>query len=520
MSKELVVSYDEGKVKIVILESGRIQELHEDEVGNNFTVGDIVLGKIKKLAPSLNACFVNIGYEKDAFLHYHDLGPQIKSSLKYIKGVSSGKINTPKLSSFSFEEDINKDGVIQDVLSPNQEILVQITKEPISTKGPRISSEISLAGRYLVLIPFASKTSISRNISTHEEKDRLRKVGDQIRPSGFGMIIRTVAEGRTVEELQSDLRYLLNKWNTVCYRNIKKGKPPVKILGELDKASSILRDNFNEDFVSITCDDEDLVQEMKDYLDVIAPEKSKIVKYYDSHIPIFEYYNVDKQIKQLFGKHVNIHQSKGAYLIIEHTEALHVIDVNSGNVTANQRSQEDAALHVNKLAAAEIARQLRLRDIGGIIVIDFIDLTSSQHKKELYEYLREVMKDDKAKHKILPPSKFGLVQITRQRVRPQKQVNTTEENPNPNGKVESPIVLIDKIQECISNTVSSSYKGKIFLHVHPFVAAYLSKGMSSIRNQWFIKYKRWVRIISRDSFKYLEFQVQNEKKDILYKDSN
>lgn len=520
MSKELVISYEDNKVKIVILEDGRIQELHEDEIGNNFTVGDIILGKIKKLAPSLNACFVNIGYEKDAFLHYHDLGPQIKSSLKYIKGVSCGKINSPRLNSFSFEEDIDKDGVIQDILSPNQEILVQITKEPISTKGPRISSEISLAGRYLVLIPFASKTSISRNISTTEEKDRLRKIGDQIRPSGFGLIIRTVAEGKSVEELQSDLRYLLNKWNTICFRNIKKGKPPVKILGELDKASSILRDNFNGDFVSITCDDEDLVQEIKDYLHIIAPEKSKIVKYYDSHIPIFEYYNIDKQIKQLFGKHVNIYQSKGAYLIIEHTEALHVIDVNSGNITANQKSQEDAALHVNKLAAAEIARQLRLRDLGGIIVIDFIDLTSSQHKKELYEFFKEVMKNDKAKHKILPPSKFGLVQLTRQRVRPQKQVNTTEDNPNPNGKIESPIVLLDRIQEHIFNFLASPKEKKIYLHVHPFVAAYLTKGLKSIRNMWFLKYKKWVKVIPRDSFKYLEFQIQNDKKEILYMFSN
>lgn len=519
MSKELIVSYEHSKVRIIILEEGRIQELHEEEIGNKFTVGDIIMGKVKKLAPSLNACFVNIGFEKDAFLHYLDLGPQIKSSLKYCKGVSSGKINSPKLTSFSFEEDINKDGVIQDVLAPNQDILVQITKEPISTKGPRLSSEISLAGRYLVLIPFASKTSVSRNVSTSEEKDRLKQIGEQIRPNGFGLIIRTVAEGKSAQELQLELVNLLNKWNNVCFRNIKKSKSPAKILGELDKSSSILRDNLNEDFISIVCDNEELAGEMKEYLNTIAPEKSKLVKYYDSHIPIFEYYNIDKQIKQLFGKHVNIYQSKGAYLIIEHTEALHVIDVNSGNVTANQKSQEDAALHINKLAAAEIARQLRLRDIGGIIVIDFIDLTSSQHKKDLYEYLKKVMKDDKAKHKILPPSKFGLVQITRQRVRPQKQLNTTEENPNINGKVESPIVLVDKIQQQILNAIVYN-KGKLYLHTHPFVAAYLTKGIKSIRNEWFLNYKRWIRVIPRDSFKYLEFQIQNEDKEVIFKFSN
>ncbi|TWP22532.1 ribonuclease E/G [Apibacter muscae] len=518
MSKELILSYEEDRVRIVILENGRIQELHEENVDDHFSVGDIVYGKVKKLAPSLNACFVNIGYEKDAFLHYHDLGPQIKSSLKYCKGVSQGKINSPKLNSFSFEEDIDKDGVIQDILSPNQEILVQVSKEPISTKGPRISSEVSLAGRYLVLIPFSSKTSISRSISTQEEKNRLKSIGEQIRPNGFGLIIRTVAENKTVAELQSDLRYLLNKWNNICFKNIKKGKPPVKILSELDKASSILRDNFNEDFVNIVCDNQDLVDEIKDYLEIIAPEKVKLVQYYDSHIPIFEHYNIDKQIKQLFGKHVNIYQAKGAYLIIEHTEALHVVDVNSGNVTASLKSQEDSALHINKLAAAEIARQLRLRDIGGIIVVDFIDMTSSQHKKELYEYLKEVMSIDKAKHKILPPSKFGLVQITRQRVRPQKQVNTLENNPNPDGKIESPIVLVDKIQDQIQSLVHS--KNKLFLHAHPFVCAYLTKGVKSIRNQWFLKYKKWIRVIPRDGFKYLEFQVQNDKKEILYQHSN
>lgn len=517
MSKELIVSYDEGKINIALLEDGRLQELHEEESENKFGVGDIFLGKIKKLAPSLNACFVNIGYGKDAFLHYHDLGPQIKSAQKFVQGSIAGKFNSPKLNNFSFEQDIDKNGTIQNVLASGQDIMVQVTKEPISTKGPRISSEISLAGRFLVLAPFNSKVSVSRNIKSAEEKDRLKKIGEKIKPAGFGLIIRTVAEDASAEDLASDLDFLLKKWTTCC-KNLKHSKVGNRILNEMDKATSILRDNLNKDFVGIICDDEDLIEEIKNYLSLIAPEKLKILKYYDSHIPIFEYYNIDKQIKQLFGKHINIYKSKGAYLIIEHTEALHVIDVNSGNTT-NDKTQEDSALLVNKLAATEIARQLRLRDMGGIIVVDFIDLTNPQHKKELYEHLREEMKSDKAKHKILPPSKFGLIQITRQRVRPQKELSTSEKNPNVNGLIESPVVIVQGLEEKIQSVLSGS-KDKIYLHVHPFVAAYLTQGLLSIRNRWFFKYWKFVHIIPRDAFKYLEYQILNSKKEILYSSSN
>ncbi|MDR3272095.1 MAG: Rne/Rng family ribonuclease [Flavobacteriaceae bacterium] len=518
MSKELIVSYEDELVKIVLIEDGKLQELHEEDESNKFAVGDIIVGKIKKLAPSLNACFVNIGYERDAFLHYQDLGPQVRSVIKYVKGVSTRRINTPKLSGFVFEPENDKNGLIQNVLSVGEEVMVQITKEPISTKGPRISSEISLAGRYFVLIPFSSKISISRTISTNEEKKRLREVVEQIKPAGFGLIIRTVAEGKSVEELHSDLRYLLNKWNTTCFKNLKKTKVPMKVLGEMDKASSILRDTFNEDFVSIICDNEELAAEMKEYLQIIAPEKANIVQYYDSHIPIFEYYNIDRQVRKAFAKHVNINTSRGAYLIVEHTEALHVIDVNSGNVKTNQGTQEDNALFVNKLAATEIARQLRLRDMGGIIIIDFIDMIDSHHKKELYEHLREAMQKDKARHKILPPTKFGLIQITRQRVRPQKQMKTVD-NPNANGVVESPMALMDKIQTEIAETVDRT-KGTLYLHAHPFVCSYLTKGWNSIRNQWFFKYKRRIKVIPRDAFKYLEFQIQNNKREVQASYSN
>lgn len=522
MNKELVVSAGDENVQIALLEDGRLMELHQENINSNFAVGDMYLGKVKKLAPSLNAAFVDIGYSKDAFLHYHDLGPNLRSLLTYTQLVSNGKYKSPNLKTFRKEEMIKKDGTIDQVLAAGDHIVIQITKEPIHTKGPRITSEISIAGRYLILSPFSEKVSVSQKIKNKTERDRLVKLVEGIKPEGFGIIIRTVAEGKKVAELQADLNYLMNKWQTV-FKNIQKKKAPIKLLNEMDRASAILRDNFNEDFVKITVDDEDLAHDMREYLDIIAPGKSSLVKVSpDSEIPLFERLGIERQIKFSFGKNVTIPQSKGAYLVIEHTEALHVIDVNSGNISRNSSNQEDTALAVNKVAATEVARQLRLRDMGGIIVVDFIDMTNNAHKVELYEHLKAEMQKDRAKHKILPPSKFGLIQITRQRVRPELNIKTVEENPNrDDDEVEAPIVLVERMEQILRNILET--KGKkikdISLHVHPFVAAYLTKGIASIQFKWFLTYKKWIKIVPRDSYKYLQFNFLN-KNNTLYNESN
>ncbi|HAY3535269.1 Rne/Rng family ribonuclease [Elizabethkingia anophelis] len=518
MKKELIISHEDDTSKIALLEDGRLFELHQEEQNNQFVVGDLFLGKIKKLAPNLNAAFVSIGYEKDAFLHYLDLGPQILSYQKFVKDTISKKQQNSSLKNFTVQKEIPKDGTIDKVLAAGDSVLLQITKEPISTKGPRISTQISLTGRFLVLIPFDNKVSISKKIKNNQEKERLKMLIESIRPEGFGVIIRTVAEGKKVAELHNDMNQLITKWES-CFKNIQKNKVPSKVLSEEDKASAILRDNFNQDFVNIICDDEQMVNDMKNYLEVIAPESKNIVQLYDSHIPLLEYYNVEKQLKQSFGKHVNIPSSKGAYLVVEHTEALHVIDVNSGNNISASQTNKLHALNVNKMAATEIARQLRLRDMGGIIVIDFIDMTDPEHRKELFEHLKEEMKRDKARHKILPPSKFGLIQITRQRVRPEKQIETKEENPNKDGEIVAPIVTVEKMEEAIRSFLTKE-KGRLYLHVHPFVEAYLTKGVMSIQNKWFLRYKKWVTVIPRDSFKYLEYALYNSKKKELMSDSN
>ncbi|MBT8266395.1 MAG: ribonuclease E/G [Bacteroidia bacterium] len=513
MNKELIIRSGSDYVDFALLKDGKLIELQRDEDDNKFAVGDVFIAKLKKTVPGLNAAFVNVGYEKDAFLHYHDLGPKLPSLLKFIKRVSTGRLKDYSLKNFPFEKDIDKDGSIAQVLKSNQSVLVQVVKEPISTKGPRISSEISIAGRYLVLVPFSDRISISQKIEDRDEKNRLKRLVKSITPKGFGVIVRTVAEGKKVAELDRDLQNLYDRWVAMS-KKLHKAHLPSKVLGEMNKASSILRDIFNDSFTSIYVDDETLYLQIKDYVQEIAPKKESIVKLYQSKVPIFEKFGIERQIKTSFGRTVST--AKGAYLVIEHTEALHVIDVNSGNRSNKAKSQEETALEVNLIAATEIARQLSLRDMGGIIVVDFIDMVKAENRKALFNHFRNEMKDDRAKHKILPPSKFGLIQMTRQRVRPEMNIKTAEEHPNGlNGKeVEAPIVLIDKIKQDLDQIIKKDYK-KVTLNTHPFIAAFLTKGFPSIRSKWYFEHKKWVKILPRDAYTYLEYHFKDKNGDII-----
>ena len=508
MNKELIIRSSSDAVDFALLKDGRLIELHKEKETSNFQVGDIFIAKIRKPVAGLNAAFVNVGFDKDAFLHYHDLGPNLASQLKFIKLVTTTKLKDFSLNNFVFEKEIDKDGSISDIISSNQSILVQVVKEPISTKGPRLSAELSLAGRFVVLVPFSNRVSISQKIEDKNEKDRLKKIVTSIKQKGFGVIVRTVAEGQKTAEIEKDLQNLQDRWTAMC-KKLTTAHHPSKVLGELNRASSILRDVFNDTFTGIQIDDEELYHQTKDYLNEIAPSKKSIVKFYQSNdTPIFEKYHIERQIKTSFGKTVSM--SKGAYLIIEHTEALHVIDVNSGNRSNKANNQEDTAMEVNMIAAAEIARQLRLRDMGGIIVVDFIDMHDPENRRVLFDFLRDEMSDDKAKHKILPPSKFGLVQITRQRVRPEVNIKTREEDPNnENNEIEAPILVIDRISLDLERILKNN--NKVVLNVHPFVAAYLTKGFPSLRNKWFFEHKKWIKIIPRDAYTYLEYRFFDKK---------
>ncbi len=509
MDKELIIDSRSSEVEIALLEEGQLVEVHQDKNGNNYSVGDIYLGRVRKIMPGLNAAFVDVGYERDAFLHYLDLGAQVRSLDKYIRQSSNGKKEKIDFSNFKLEKDIEKTGKITEVLKTNQHVLVQIAKEPISSKGPRISTEISFAGRYIVLIPFSNKISVSQKIKSSDERKRLKRLISSIKPQNFGVIIRTVAEGKKVAELHADLSQLLERWEQISGK-LLKAKPPLKIVSELDRTSTILRDLLSESFNHIYINDADLTEEIKTFIGGFAPDKVNIVKQYKGNKPIFENYGVDKQIKNSFGKIVTI--KSGIYLIIEHTEALHVIDVNSGHRVNKEKSQEENALGVNLEAASEIARQLRLRDMGGIIVIDFIDMGQAQNRRALFQHMKDEMAKDRAKHTILPPTKFGLIQITRQRVRPEMNISILEKCPvcGGSGEITPSSLLVDEIHNKLTYLFHEQNEHSLSLSVHPYVYAYLKNGFSSPQYQWFWEFKRWVKIKENAAHHYMEYHFFNK----------
>jgi ribonuclease G len=508
VSKELIIDTSSSDVSIALLEDKKLVELNKEKSNPKFAVGDIYLGKVKKLMPGLNAAFVDVGYEKDAFLHYLDLGPQVRSLHRYLDACINRRGKNISFQKFKRERDIDKEGTITDVLVQGQLVMVQIAKEPISTKGPRLTSEISIAGRNLVLMPFHDKVSVSQKIQSVEERNRLKTLIQSIKPHNYGIIVRTVAEGKKVKDLDTELKGLVRKWEN-AFDNLKGIKPPHLFIGEINRTSAILRDILNVSFNSITVDDEIIFREIKDYISTIAPEKEKIVKLHKGEVPIFEHYGVEKQIKSAFGKTVSF--KNGAYLIIEHTEALHVIDVNSGNRSKNVTNQESNAFETNLSAAEEIARQLRLRDMGGIIVIDFIDMQSSDHKQKINEKIKQTMENDRAKHSILPLSKFGLMQITRQRVRPEMHISTTEKCPtcNGTGEISPSILFVDKIENQIGTLLVKEKYKVLVLKLHPYVAAYLKRGLIPLNLKWRFRFKTRIRVVSISSYDFLEYHIFN-----------
>jgi ribonuclease G len=516
VSSELIIKASDTEVSIALLEDKRLVELNRSKPEQKFSVGDIYLARVKKVMPSLNAAFINVGYEKDAFLHYLDLGPQFSTLGKYVTQSLGKKGRTISVSKFRREKDINKHGKINEVLKAGQHVLVQVAKEPISTKGPRLTSEISIAGRNLVLMPFSDKVSISSKIESAAERDRLRNLITSIRPKNYGVIVRTVAERTMVAELDSELRGLVEKFES-AFENINVKNLPQLVQEERSRAISVIRDHLNGNFENIFIDNNEVYQEVKQYIGEVAPEKEKIVKLYKGPQSIFEKFEIERQIKATFGNTVSFKQ--GAYLIIEHTEALHVIDVNSGNRAKSGLDQESNATEVNIAAADEIGRQLRLRDMGGIIVVDFIDMHKAENKQKLFNHMKEIMARDKTKHNILPLSKFGIMQITRQRVRPEMHVDTAETCPtcNGTGKIQPAILLEDHLKLELENVVKTNMLKKVTLQVHPFFAAYLEKGFKSIIKKWRREMKCKINLMGLDSCTYLEYVILDENGAELFR---
>jgi ribonuclease G len=511
LNKELIIQSSAQGVQIALLEDKKLVELHQEKADASFAVGDLYLGKVKKLIPGLNAAFIDVGFEKDAFLHYTDLSPYARSILKF----TNHSINTPvdkqqDFAQFTVEPEIVKTGKINEVMGQKPNVLVQILKEPIAAKGPRLSCEISLPGRFVVITPFNDIIAVSRKIHSAEERKRLQKIIEAIKPKNFGVIVRTAAEGKNTAELHEDLNALFSKWKSIQH-NLSGAVPPAKILSEQTKATSILRDLLNADFNKITVNDKQIYADTKAYIQRISPDKVDIVSFYSGSSNLFDFTGVTKQVKSTFGKTVNL--PSGAYLIIEHTEALHVIDVNSGYKSVSS-NQEENALQTNLEAAEEIARQLRLRDIGGIIVVDFIDMKLPENKRKLHEAMEGFMKIDRAKHAVLAISKFGLMQLTRQRMKPEMNINTQEQCPScqGTGKISSTLVLEDEIEKNISYLSEQNHKSLV-ISVHPILFAYLTKGLISKRRKWSWSYKMSLSIKPNSNYHLTEFHFFDKNEE-------
>jgi ribonuclease G len=514
VSVELIIRQSPEGTAIAITRDKVLMELHRERGERGFSVGDIYLAKVRKVAPGLNAAFVDVGHEKDAFLHYLDLGPHYRNTAKFTKGAVNGTVQTSALEKWAMEADIDKNGKIADVVSASQSMLVQIAKEPINSKGPRLTAEVTLAGRYMVLVPFNNKVSLSTRIKDAEERDRLKKILQGIKPDNYGVIIRTNAEGKGEQDLAADLNGLIARWD-VCFRNLHNAHPPKRVLGEIDRTSAVLRDLLTKDFSAVHVNDDTLTEEVRQYLEKTVPEKRNIVKVYKGRIDIFDNFGIQKQIKQAFGKQVML--QSGAYLVIEKTEAMHVIDVNSGSRKGGNQDQEKNALDINIEAAKEIARLLRLRDMGGIIAVDFIDLYNPLNRRELHKVFRDAMADDKAKHNVLPPSRFGVIELTRQRVRPATEIDTSENCPScgGTGQIQAPILLIDEIENTLHYLHGERGMNGLVLRVHPFIAAYLTKGWPSVRMRWWWRWKKWVQVLPEGASQFLEFAVQDSEGNVI-----
>ena len=515
MTSEVIIDVQPKEISIALLEDKSLVEYQNEPRSASFSVGNIYVAKVKKLMPGLNACFVDVGFERDAFLHYLDLGSQYSSYEKYLKQVQSDRKKLYPFSKATRLPDLKKDGSVQNVLKVGQEVLVQIVKEPISTKGPRLTCELSFAGRYMVLMPFYDKVSVSSKIKKGEERTRLKQLIQSITPKNFGVIVRTSAEGKRVAELDAEMKILLKRWEEAIKLVQKTTARPQIIFEETSRAVALLRDLFNPTYDGIHVNDDDIYQQVKDYVGLIAPDKVDIVKKYNGTVPIFDNFNVTKQMKSAFGKTVNY--KRGAYLIIEHTEALHVVDVNSGNRTRSENGQEQNALEVNLGAADELARQLRLRDMGGIIVVDFIDMNLAEDRQMLYERMCKNMQKDRARHNILPLSKFGLMQITRQRVRPAIDVNVEETCPTcfGRGKIKSSILFTDQLESKIDQLVNKIGIKKFKLHVHPYVAAYINEGFLSIKRRWQMKYGLGISVISSQKLAFLQYEFYDREGNFI-----
>lgn len=513
MEKILVINCSTDQIQYAMLEDKRLTYYTHFYTGKEYLFGDFYVGKVKKIMPSLNAAFLEIGFEKTAFLHFSDLTPSIKNKLSFTQHYLQKNSHKQPLAFFNKDQNYNPQDKIGQILSGKPEIVVQISKEAIMQKGPRLTCNFSIPGRFLVLSPFENDISISKKIISKDEKSRLVSIIKPIKPEYFGVIVRTAALNKSSQELEDDLKACLNIWQQI-ENNLWKSHSSKKLYSEHNPSEAVLRELFSPEFSKIIVNDNSVFQNVCEYIEYIEPSKKNIVQLYKGQGNIFDTFNVSRQLQILFNKKVIL--DNGAYLILEPTEALFVIDVNSGtNVTSN--NQEQNSFNNNMAACEEIARQLKLRDIGGIIVIDFIDMKLPEHKKMVQDRLTELMHTDKAEHKIGTISKFGVLQLTRERIKPLKEF-ISEGNCwacEGTGKISTQKSIEAEIETKLAFYSQQSYK-KITLEVHPIIKLYLTNGILNNHLKTFSKkFNIQLKIKSNDQINLIHYNFYNEFDQII-----
>ncbi len=510
MAQEIIISVEKGQTQTAIVEDGELAELHVEQLNNRRTVGDIYLGRISRVVPGIRAAFVDIGQEKDAFLHYTDLDEYLKEQLSYAQDSAPDlQANPPTLADPEPATGRRAYGSPR-LLKAGRRILVQVLKEPFSSKGTRVTTRITLAGRFVVLVPIHKIAAVSRRIASQKERRRLRNLARRLRPEGCGVIVRTVATGKDREAIETDMKLLLDRWRRLEKKIARANEAPVRVHSDLSMVSSIVRDLFSNDFDRVLVGNRRLYERIRRYIHAVAPHLEPAVKLYKGKRPIFEATRLQESIDEVFSNVVSL--PSGGYLIFEETEAMHVIDVNTGSsVPANPRNRGEWLLRVNLEAARVIAKQLRLRDLAGITVIDFIDMRDTKSRQKVYEVLVEGMEPDRSAFDVLPMSEIGIIQITRQRtrqnIRPTRRVELDKAAPFRNA---SPRDLVASMESWLG-AQGGGWK-KFLLRVHPFTAAYLKQGFYSVWLQWWWRYK--VRIELREEWRMnvMDYRFESPRK--------
>ena len=506
MKNQIIIHSSGKQTRVALLENGELAQLFIESEENQRTVGDIYLARVHKVMSGIRAAFIDLGMEKDAFLHFSDAGDHLGSYIKMMNGEKSiSQAAEKELQKFDKLSNNDKQILAGKLLRNNQNLLVQIVKEPIGSKGPRVSTDITIAGRFLVLIPMGEYIALSKKINNGKERRRLKSIVGSMLPEGFGVIVRTVTQNQDKEAIEDDMRTVLKKWERILNK-LETSKPPTLLYKDLDITESLIRDLFAKQYDRVLIDDYQLYKSVKSYVGQIAPKMVPSVQLYKGKDHVFDHVNIGHDVNSIFSPRVRM--QSGGYLIFEQTEAMYVVDVNSGPYAAKEK-QEDNSLKTNLEAAREIAKQLRLRDIGGIIVVDFIDLRDDKNRKKIYDELKKEFKKDRAKTNVIGMSDFGLIQITRQRIRPSVVNSVSKVCPmcGGAGTVVSQDTIITDIESWISKFKFSTEYRATDIYVNPYLHSYLTRGFFSLKMKWSMKYKVKITFIADENTSLNEFKA-------------